>query len=197
MAANGNARTFSATAVVRRVLSVVRAGQRGWLVGPGLFQWAFVSIQDGKDMLAYRKWTALVVAALALWLGQVHAEQRPEVADQVVAYMGAQGTKVWTLRIGERAANEALVQIEGIDHDWNMRIQKMQVEKTSKDTRYSTTVDGKKYVVLIIQGNWGGELNLPGEAQTQQVGYSEGLSREGNAQAFLTDYLAAQNSEAQ
>lgn len=79
-------------------------------------------------MLAYRKWTALLVAALSLWLGQVHAEERPEVADQVIAYTGAQGAKVWTLRIGERAANEALVQIEGVDHDWNMRIQKMQVE---------------------------------------------------------------------
>ncbi|AHD13130.1 hypothetical protein C163_05090 [Pseudomonas sp. FGI182] len=148
-------------------------------------------------MLAYRKWTALLVAALSLWLGQVHAEERPEVADQVIAYTGTQGAKVWTLRIGERAANEALVQIEGVDHDWNMRIQKMQVEKTSRDTRYSTTVDGKKYVVLIIQGNRGGELYLPGEAQAMQVGYSEGLSHQGNAQAFLTDYLAAQNTEAQ
>ncbi len=73
----------------------------------------------------------------------------------------------------------------------------MQVEKTSRDTRYSTTVDGKKYVALIIQGSWGGELYLPGEAQAMQVGYSEGLSQQGNAQAFLTDYLAAQNTEAQ
>lgn len=148
-------------------------------------------------MLAYRKCVALLVASLTLWLGQVHAEQRPEVADQVVAYMGAQGAKVWTLRIGERATNEALVQVEGVDHDWNMRIQKMQVEKTSRDTRYSTTVDGKKFVVLIVQGSWGGELYLPGEAQPMQVGYSQELSQQGNAQAFLTDYLAIQNQEGQ
>ena len=114
------------------------------------------------------------------------------VAEQVVAYMGTEGVKVWTLRIGERAANEALVQIEGVDHDWDMRIQKMQVEKTTKDTRYSTTVDGKKFVVLVVQSGWGGELYLPGEPQPMQVGYSEGLSRQGNAQAFLTDYLAKQ-----
>ncbi len=148
-------------------------------------------------MLAYRKCVALLVASLTLWLGQVHAEQRPEVADQVVAYMGAQGAKVWTLRIGERATNEALVQVEGVDHDWNMRIQKMQVEKTSRDTRYSTIVDGKKFVVLIVQGSWGGELYLPGEAQPMQVGYSQELSQQGNAQAFLTDYLAIQNQEGQ
>ncbi len=96
------------------------------------------------------------------------------------------------MRIGDRSANEALVQIEGVDHDWNMRIQKMKVEKTSKDTRYSTTVDGQKFVVLIVQGTWGGELYLPGEAQEMTVGYSEGLSNQGNAQAFLTDYLNAQ-----
>ncbi|MGY4523915.1 hypothetical protein [Pseudomonas sp. TE21394] len=148
-------------------------------------------------MLAYRKFAALLVASLTLWLSQAHAEQRPQVADQVVAYTGAQGAKVWTLRIGERAANEALVQVEGVDHDWNMRIQKMQVEKTSRDTRYSTTVDGKKFVVLIVQGSWGGELYLPGEAQALQVGYSQELSQQGNAQAFLTDYLAAQNQEGQ
>lgn len=143
-------------------------------------------------MLTYRKWAAMLVASLTLWIGLVHAEERPPVADKVVAYQGEQGVKVWTLRIGERSANEALVQIEGIDHDWNMRIQKMQVEKSSKDTRYSTTVDGKKYVVLIVQGNWGGELYLPGEAKELSVGYSEGLSDQGNAQAFLTDYLEAQ-----
>jgi len=145
-----------------------------------------------EKMFAYRKWAALLVASLTLWLGQAHAEQRPAVAEQVKAYMGTEGVKVWTLRIGERAANEALVQVEGVDHDWNMRIQKMQVEKTAKDTRYWTTVGGNKFVVLIVQGGWGGELYLPGEPQPLPVGYSEGLSRQGDAQAFLTDYLAKQ-----
>ncbi len=113
------------------------------------------------------------------------------MAKNVVVYLGTEGAKVWTLRIGDRAANEALVQVEGVDHDWDMRIQKMHVEKTATDTRYWTDVDGKKFVVLIIQGMWGGELYLPGEEQPRQVGYSEGLSHQGNAEAFLTDYLAA------
>lgn len=113
---------------------------------------------------------------------------RPPVADKVVAYHGEQGVKVWTLRYGERAANEALVQIDGIDHDWQMRIQKMQVEKTSKDTRYSVNVDGNKFVALIVR-NGHGELYLPGESNAISIGYSEELSNEGNAQYFLTDYL--------
>lgn len=113
---------------------------------------------------------------------------RPPVADKVVAYSGEQGVKVWTLRIGERAENQALVQIEGIDNDWDKKIQKMKVEKTSKDTRYSTTVDGKPYVVLIVDNSWG-QLYVPGESRETQVAYDESLSEEGNAQWFLTDYL--------
>lgn len=143
-------------------------------------------------MLAYRKWAAVFVASLTLWMGQAHADERPPVADNVIAYESPQGVKVWTLRIGERSVNEALVQIEGIDHDWNMRIQKMKVEKTSKDTRYFTTVDGQKFVVLIIKEGWGGELYLPGETQALTVGTSQSLSIQSNAQAFLTDYLNAQ-----
>ncbi|MDZ5604577.1 hypothetical protein SJI00_17540 [Pseudomonas sp. RP23018S] len=143
-------------------------------------------------MLTYRKWAAALVASLALLSSLAHAEDRPPVADKVVAYAGEQGVKVWTLRIGERSANEALVQIEGVDHDWNMRIQKMQVEKTAKYTRYYTTVDGQKYAALVIQGSdsWAAsELYLPGEPNALKIGYSQGLSEQGNAQAFLTDYL--------
>ncbi|RMQ96192.1 hypothetical protein ALP94_02606 [Pseudomonas savastanoi pv. glycinea] len=141
-------------------------------------------------MLMYRKWAALLCLVLAVIAGGAQAENRPEVAEQVLAYAGEGGVKVWTLRIGASNDNQALVQLEGVDHDWNMKIQKMTVEKTSKDTRYSTTVDGQKFVVLVLQKGWG-ELYLPGESQALNVGYDEFLSSQGNAQAFLTDYLQA------
>lgn len=148
-------------------------------------------------MLTYRRWAAVLATSVALFMGiaQAQAEDRPPVADKVVAYAGEQGVKVWTLRIGERSANEALVQVEGVDHDWNMKIQKMKVEKTDKATRYYTTVDGQKFAALVIQGSdsWAAsELYLPGESQALKLGYSESLSEQGNAQAFLTDYLNAQ-----
>lgn len=147
-------------------------------------------------MSIHRRWAAGMVAALALVGAMAQAEERPSVAEKVVAYAGEQGVKVWTLRIGERSANEALVQVEGVDHDWNMRIQKMNVEKTDKLTRYYTTVDGQKFAALVIQGSdsWSAsELYLPGEAQALKIGYSQSLSEQGNAQAFLTDYLNARN----
>ena len=141
-------------------------------------------------MLIYRKWAALLGLVLAVMAGLAHADDRPEVAEKVLAYAGAGGVKVWTLRIGARSDNQALVQVEGVDHDWNLKIQKMTVEKTAKDTRYSTRVDGQKFVMLVLQQSWG-ELYLPGEAQALSVGYDESLSSQGNAQAFLTDYLQA------
>ncbi|WP_296254915.1 MULTISPECIES: hypothetical protein [unclassified Pseudomonas] len=132
---------------------------------------------------------ALTVGALLLTSAFTLADDaRPEVADKIMAYQGEQGVKVWTLRIGARTADEALVQVEGVDHDWNLRIQKMKVEKTAKDMRYSTEVNGQKFVALILQDDYG-ELYLPDESRKLNVGYSEWLSSQGNAQAFLTDYL--------
>lgn len=142
-------------------------------------------------MNIFARTTALLAMVLALASGLVQADQRPEVASRVVAFSGEQGVKVWTLRIGARGDNQALVQVEGVDHDWDMRIQRMAVEKNAGDTRYSTQVDGKKFVVLLVRNGWG-ELYLPGETKPLMVGYDNGLSEQGNAQAFLTDYLQAQ-----
>lgn len=115
-------------------------------------------------------------------------EERPQVADKVVAYQGQEGVKVWTLRIGERSARQALVQVEGVDHDWDLNIRRMNVEKSDKDTRYITEVDGKRFVALIVQSGYG-ELYLPGEAQPLRVYSDTALAEQGNAQYFLTDYL--------
>lgn len=136
------------------------------------------------------KWTAaLLMGALAWGSCTAQAEEaRPPVADKVVAYQGQQGLKVWTLRIGEAAAGEALLQVEGLDHNWDRLIHKVKVEKSARDSRYSTELNGSKYVILIVRDGWG-ELYLPGEQQTRQVAYSESLSSAGEPQAFLTDYL--------
>lgn len=141
-------------------------------------------------MQLYCRWAAVWAMALALGTGLAQADERPPVADKLAAYVGQQGVKVWTLRIGERSEHQALVQVEDVDHDWNLRIQKMAVEKTARDTRYTTTVDGQKFVVLVLQEGWG-ELYLPGEAAPVRVRYDENLSSQGDAQAFLTDYLKA------
>jgi hypothetical protein len=138
-------------------------------------------------MVNYLKSIALVLSMLVA-MPAMAGQARPLVADKVTAYRGTQGVKVWTLRIGERSANQALVQIDGVDHDWRLKIQKMDVEKTSRDVRYSTQVNGEKFIALIVRGN-SGELYLPGELQEIGVKYDDVLSGKGNAEAFLTDYL--------
>ncbi|WP_390216420.1 hypothetical protein [Brenneria goodwinii] len=130
----------------------------------------------------------LSLAQMAGISGAYAETPRPPIANIVKAYQGTEGAQVWTLRIGEPAESQALVQITGIDHDWNGKIQEMNVEKLSNSTRYWLNVNNNKFVVLILNQGYG-ELYLPGEAQPVHIGYSKDLSDQGNAQAFLTDYL--------
>ncbi len=117
------------------------------------------------------------------------AQARPEIAAYVKAYKGQESVKIWTLRIGPVAKNEAIVQITGIDHPWDMRIQKMHLEPSQQGTNYVATVDGKRFVVLTMRGS-SGQLYLPGSNDPKaSFSYSENLSKEGNAEFFLTDYL--------
>ncbi|MFS2225458.1 hypothetical protein [Pantoea sp. B65] len=114
---------------------------------------------------------------------------RPEVAESVKAWTGNEGVRVWTLRYGKRADNKALVQITHADHDWDQKIQLMDVENKGDRRDYSVNVDGKKFVVLNLNNANSGELTLPGEGVSRPISYSQLLSDEGNAQYLLTDYL--------
>jgi hypothetical protein len=119
---------------------------------------------------------------------------RPVIGNKMEAYSGLQNVQVRILRVGERVDNRALVQITGIDHDWDGRIQKMNVEKTFKDVRYSVEVKGKRYVALILNSGIG-ELYLPGENRQVNMFSNSALALEGNPEHFLTDYLQQSNGE--
>jgi Xaa-Pro aminopeptidase len=43
------------------------------------------------------------------------------------------------------------LQVEGLDHDWDRLIHKVKVEKSARDSRYSTELNGSKYVILIVK----------------------------------------------
>ncbi|WP_249192941.1 hypothetical protein [Yersinia sp. Marseille-Q3913] len=105
--------------------------------------------------------------------------------------------KVWTLRYGPRSDNKALVQITNADHDWDKKIQVMDVENKEARSDYSVAVNGKKFVVLVINNNNSGLLYLPGESGNHPIIYSPSLSDEGNAQYFLTDFLKQEGKQAQ
>lgn len=144
-------------------------------------------------MLKTRNLLPLVLSALIV-APTIAAEEtpRPAIANQIEAYSGAQGVKVWTLRVGERSANQALVQVTGVDHDWDKHIYKMDVEKTFKDVRYSTQVNGKPFIALIVSEGYGekyAELYLPGENKSIKITSNSGLAEQGNPEHFLTEYL--------
>lgn len=117
------------------------------------------------------------------------APPRPEIARYIKAYSGDEGITVWTLRIGAMDKSEALVQITGIDHPWDMRIRKLKVEPSQHGHDYVTTVDGKRFVVLAMEGAYG-QLYLPGsnDAQTKLI-YSKTESEKGSPEHLLTEYL--------
>lgn len=115
-------------------------------------------------------------------------QTRPPIAKIIKAYTGPEGMKVWTLRVGERTENQALVQVIGVDHDWDGVIQKMTTERQGNSTRYSIERNGAKFVALILQDG-SGQAYLPGDGREQPVRYSESLSAQGNPEHFLTDYL--------
>lgn len=135
----------------------------------------------------FRLFVALLSAVLLIQPAAAQSA-RPEVAKYIKAYEGAEGAQVWTLRIGPVKANEALVQITNVDNPLDKKILRCQVEQNEGARSYYTRVDGQRYLLLKLGNRGGGELYLPGES-AMGVGYSEGLSQEGNAEHFLTDYL--------
>jgi hypothetical protein len=137
-----------------------------------------------------KKLLVSLLVALGTSLSAVAADPaRPEISRYVKAYAGQEGIKVWTLRIGPVEKNESLFQVTGIDHPWDMRIQKVKTEQGERGTKYVANVEGKRFVVMSLEGNRG-ELHLPGTNSAKgRVDYDAGLSQEGNAEHFLTDYL--------
>lgn len=139
-----------------------------------------------------KKINYILMISLCFSYGTVFAktdqETRPEVSDIVYAWEGSHGEQVWTLRFGKKEEHKALVQIVNVDHQWNKKIFLMSTEKNNYRTDYSTLIDNKKYVALIINNDFG-ELYLPGENTAIKLRFNKDLSNEGNAQYFLTDFL--------
>ncbi len=131
--------------------------------------------------------TALLFFGLSSQIS--YDEPRPQVAKRIIGYEGDLGIRVWTLRIGERKAQEALVQIEDVDHDWNLLIQKMKITRVDDTLHYSVSQGNKRHTVLILKHN-SGLLFLPNEPNAITLQYNDALSQLGDAQMFLNHYLA-------
>ena len=138
-----------------------------------------------------RKLIALFVLCTAVF-GNVVAAERPDVARYVRAYTGGEGVTVWVLRFGPVADKEALVQINGIDHPWDGRVQRMKIEQMQSGVKYVASSGGKRLDVLWrseLPGAPTLELAVPGMPGRTALAYDKAVSAESDAQHFLTKYL--------
>lgn len=112
-----------------------------------------------------------------------------EVGKVVYAFEGDLGSTVWTARYGVESTNQALVQIMFVDHELSGKILLASTEETEKEKRYIIQVKDKPYTLLIQRKN-ALELYLPSTKSSLSLSYNKSLSREGNPQAFLSEYEA-------
>lgn len=144
-----------------------------------------------SSSISLKKLLSIVLSALCCGFSTVAfaADPRPEIARYVKVYSGENGVTISTLRIGPVSGNEAIVKIVGIDSLKDGRIKKMKVEPRSGGVNYVANVDGRRFVVLVLQGS-SGELYLPGSNEPLgRFFYDERLSGQENAERFLSDYL--------
>lgn len=126
-----------------------------------------------------------------VWLGLVGitlAEERPAVSRYIRAYTGPEGIRVWVLRMVPESKHAALLQIEGIDHDWDRLILKVDVRPMQSGEKFFYLANGKRYEVFTNEGGTV-ELLVPGMRERVRLLYNADLSDKGNAQHFLTAYL--------
>nr|WP_245880207.1 hypothetical protein [Superficieibacter electus] len=116
---------------------------------------------------------------------------RPEIGKYVQGYQGQEGAIVWLMRIGPRAANEALVQISHVDNDVDGRIFRCKVQMVRDGEKsYTTEINGKSFELLRMKdGN--GNLYMPDEPSSWWINYNDDLSKSdvANPDHFLTAYL--------
>ena len=114
--------------------------------------------------------------------------ERASVGNYVRAYSGGDGFVVWVMRYGPPESQEALVQINGIDHPWDGQILHAKVEPMQSGVKYVVEAKGKRSDVLAIDSH-SVELFITGQRWTSMLTYDKKLSEQGQPQAFLTQYL--------
>ncbi|MBB4866547.1 hypothetical protein HNP46_005452 [Pseudomonas nitritireducens] len=129
----------------------------------------------------------LLLAAVFSLTGQ--ATQMPvQPMPEVKAYSGADGVKVWLEQIGPRKANMFLVRIGGVDHDWNMRIQRMDGLSLLDESLFKLHAQREEHIALVLHGDCG-EVMLPGEKDGRKVCFDQELSANQDARQFVTAYV--------
>jgi hypothetical protein len=132
----------------------------------------------------------LFMLAVGLIPSSQAQEKSPEMSRYTMAYSGGEGYRVWISRFGPKANQEALVQIEGIDHALDGRVirAKMETKVGGVSVKYTATVDGQFYELLSVEGTRA-TLRVTGAPWSSELCYDKALVDDRPPQHLLTDYL--------
>jgi hypothetical protein len=137
-----------------------------------------------------RKLLLFFVLALGLISNSQAEERRPEMSRYTMAYSGGEGYRVWIVRFGPKESQEALVQINGIDHKLDGRVirAKMAPSVGGGSVKYTATVDGQAYELLSVEGTKA-VLRVTGAPWSSELCYDKSLVEDRPPEHLLTDYL--------
>jgi len=134
----------------------------------------------------------LVLSMLAVGLtSNVHAQGKPpEMGKYTTAYSGGEGYQVFIARFGLKENQEALVQINGIDHKLDGRVIRAKAipSGSGASVKYTATVDGQALELLSIESTKA-VLRVTGAPWQSDLCYDKSLVTERPPQHLLTDYL--------
>lgn len=137
-----------------------------------------------------KKIAFLAIAFLMIFSLNSKAQNRPEMGSVCKAYIGEEGLRITTCRIGSPENNEVLLGIMGIDHPWSGKIFKAKVRKYDGKEDYEITVDGKSYVIMTYRDYYEVYLTEYGTTKaTQYVAYNQDASQECKPEWLLTEYF--------
>ena len=135
-----------------------------------------------------RKLLMFVALAASLLSHAMAEEKRVEMSRYSKAYSGGAGYYVWIARIGPRENQEALLQINGIDHELDRRVVRAKAVPSAGGVKYIAAFGGKSYELLEVNGG-NAELRITGAPWTSSLTYDKTLVDERPPEHLLASYL--------
>lgn len=136
---------------------------------------------------------ALGALLLLMAVQPVSADQeRPEVGPYVYAYSGDFNSSVHIVRLGKREEAEALVLINGIDHELDGKVLKTIIQARGENQRSYMLKNGDEVrEIMRLEGNSGRLFvsSAPFGPTSYALSYNGDLSRSVEAQHILTRWL--------
>lgn len=132
------------------------------------------------------------IALLLIWVFALVVPARAQELGPIKVYSGPEGERVAIVRYGKPADNQVLLQIKGIDHEWNDQVfLATRQEVGDNRVEISFQVDGKPYYVVVGREMWGRmtwALFLKGTNRSVELTFNDELTEKAKAQSVLDAY---------